>query len=745
MMIIVQGVRQKVTECRFAALPMPQAPGQIELETKPIDWSRAVMAGLWLVYVAMLVALYWPLLTGKLPGFRDGFHFYYPLEVWLEAERLAGNWLPQFNPFDGTGSNLVGEGTTGLLYPGRVLYWIPGMSVAQRMGLFLLLHNLLAGMGAYAAARWNGCSRQAAYMAAFAYSLSCPVFFQQFNTIFLVGAAWSGWALGACWLIARSAWSCPIDERANCPSEITCWAAWILATSMMMLGGDPQAAVHSSLLMCLALLYAAVARPSLPGVLKMLGKFVSSQLIVVGLTAVFWLPVLLWASHSQRGLASDPWVIDPNRKENLEELLVQMQGTGTTDPPATDSGTIIHQNKTVYAFSVAPWHLLTMVWSTITGSIAPENSRWMTMFSAEPRMWIPSLAIGMIPTLLALSTWKLRKHQSGLQWLWLGAAFTGLAMLGNYAPMWMLRNALHWFSIDTKSLPPNEVGGVYWLLTWVVPGYGAFRYPAKWSVLFALCMCLMSAVGTDRAVLRRVFLKRMALVILIASGCVLIPMLFLNQWDVTAALANQRRLQTMDPWLGRFRADAALKIISASLATCAALSVALFALHNKRPGQLQLGLIALMILDLGYAATHWIAPVDPLHIGLPSEASVIAARPVENIERLWSPVHRASIGVWLQKSSQGHDGSLSNSEKQCAYQWQMRLGKLHLLQPGMGSVNATFTMRPAAMAVFFQSLPSYRPAIRPVRRPARSPGIPGGLRYLANHRQFSVTRDHEDP
>ncbi len=99
------------------------------------------------------LGLYWPLLTGHVPAFRDAFHFYYPLEHWLDQQARQGELFPTFNPFDATGANLAGEMSTGLFYPGRILWWLPALSVAQRLGVVLLTHTCIAGVGAAYAAR----------------------------------------------------------------------------------------------------------------------------------------------------------------------------------------------------------------------------------------------------------------------------------------------------------------------------------------------------------------------------------------------------------------------------------------------------------------------------------------------------------------------------------------------------------------------------------------------------------------
>ncbi len=68
---------------------------------------------------------------------------------------------------------------------------------------------------------------------------------------------------------------------------------------------------------------------------------------------------------------------------------------------------------------------------------------YLAAWSAEPRMWTASLSIGLVTILLTISSWWQPAARRDTRYLWLVALFSGTAMLGNYTPVWMLRNALH--------------------------------------------------------------------------------------------------------------------------------------------------------------------------------------------------------------------------------------------------------------------------------------------------------------
>ena len=53
--------------------------------------------------------------------------------------------------------------------------------------------------------------------------------------------------------------------------------------------------------------------------------------------------------------------------------------------------------------------------------------------------------------------------------------------------------------METKNFPVgSQVGGVYWLMTTLLPTYVNFRYPAKLLVVAALALSQLTALGWDR-------------------------------------------------------------------------------------------------------------------------------------------------------------------------------------------------------------------------------------------------------
>jgi hypothetical protein len=119
----------------------------------------------------------------------------------------------------------------------------------------------------------------------------------------------------------------------------------------------------------------------------------------------------------------------------------------------------------------------------------------MHVLKWEGNLWIPSLYMGLLPFGLAVSAWSVRRQAAAEQrWASWMALLAGLASLGQYGLAWLIGlpfGGAHLLDVG------GEVGGVYWLLTVLLPGYVYFRFPAKLFVVAALGLSLLAARGWD--------------------------------------------------------------------------------------------------------------------------------------------------------------------------------------------------------------------------------------------------------
>ena len=172
-------------------------------------------------------------------GFRDSANYYYPLFEW-EARQWREGRIPLWNPLDNTGTPVLAETTSSVLYPGKAVFALP-VSYRLRYHLYVTLHVLLAAALVYGLARHWRATREAAALAAVSYAFGGSVVFQYCNVVFLVGAAWLPAAVYA--------GDRMLGERS--PR----WAVGLGAVlAVMTLGGDPQAAYHAGLMVALIVL-----------------------------------------------------------------------------------------------------------------------------------------------------------------------------------------------------------------------------------------------------------------------------------------------------------------------------------------------------------------------------------------------------------------------------------------------------------------------------------------------------------
>ena len=628
---------------------------------------------MWLLLGLVWIAWVWPLLTGQVPAFRDAYHFYYPLETWLDRQAQRGDFFPQFNAHDGAGVNVVGEMSTGLFYPGRWLWWLPGLSVAQRMGVVILVHIAIAGIGAAYAARRLALGSAPQLLAATAYSLSGPVLFQHVNPIYLISAAWLPWALAESCAVARGIGA---NDRER-------WWVWILACSLMLLGGDPQATVHCGLIMVLAVGVSAWSDRAVGQLPWRLMQLALAVLAVVGITAVQTLPTWYWVQASLNTASNH---VAQHAIDNVPTLLQSIQPTDYDLARGSP-----------YAYSVAPWHLLTLLWSHAFGQFMPINSRWLSAWSAEPRMWTASLSIGLISSLLALGCLRNRELRRATGFLWLLALLSGSAMLGNYAPSWMLKSGLRIVGLSTNGLPADEVGGVYWMLVHSLPGYELFRYPAKWSPIFAASLTLCAAYALHHWHLARATVNRTLCWIaalsfslsLIAGSLLVVP-------SARERFDGWLSGTPPDAWLGAIESGPAARTLWFSLTLASLVSIVAWIAMKRCTSAWQPWLLVIVLmLEMGSSNHQWLATTTPPRAAkdfLQNELlqNNLASSDQSTLTRLWAASGQANL-----ERDRPNANSLSDK---LDYQQQFMLGKLHLMTDDLGNVSSYMTLTPRALS-----------------------------------------------
>jgi hypothetical protein len=583
-------------------------------------WRRVLWSA-----IVLGVPLAWlfgrALLTDELPVYRDAAHYYYPLYHLVAGEWEAGR-LPLWNPYDGLGEPLAADATAAVFYPGKLIFALP-LGYDANYKLYIVAHVLLCGVTALMAARGFHRSWPAATLCALSYAFSGSVLFGYCNVVYLVGAAWLPLALLAIdRTLVRRNWR---------------WAIALgVVLALMIFGGDPQLAYHAGLV---AALYCIVlccrggqnttarernrSKATYTGWRRLL-LLVFAGATAFLLAAVQILPSAEWARHSTRAHSDSARNIyelfalasyeSPSRDLRPSFLLAAL-APRETRPPRVNL--LLGQlqpghHEDSYQFSVAPWHLATFIWPNCLGQEFPTHTRWINALPAEGGAWTPTLYMGLLPLVLALSQMRLGNGRARLPpsqyrnlpgievaaalarreprpprrtpricWLSWTALIAVLASFGWYGVGWVVGEVLHVAGRDAASPLGAPFGGPYWLMQTLLPGYVMFRYPAKWLVVAAMALSLLAAFGWDRAIApslsadapRRctaalTFVRRALLIIVGVTvallGITAAAMSVFSWWNELASLVPA------DPLFGPFdRSRAAAAVIYALLHTLA--------------------------------------------------------------------------------------------------------------------------------------------------------------------------------
>lgn len=408
-------------------------------------------------------------------AYRDSLHFYPPLYKLVREEWLSGR-VPLWNPLLNCGQPLAAMGTAGAFYiPQLVCTAILPDGVS--LNVFCIAHLAVAATGAYCLSRHQGCSRPAATVAGLAYGFCGSVFLQIYNPIYAAGAAWLVWAVYA---------GIRLLERGSLRDGLFLAAA----VAMAVYCGDPQAAYHAGIVLGLVWLCTPARswrRLGLVAAAGVAGGLLA--LVQVALTAEFM-------RGTTRGLHLVPhsiWEIPAF----LARPVAERAGLHWYDvlfgrPPAGDS----HYAE-IYSFSVFPWRVLELVWTDFSGT---TFYRWPVMLGIDtPGPWANSLYAGVVPVAAAIAAVFAARGYWQPRRMWcVVLGWAAVASLGGLGIVGLVRNLAviatgRWQEFGYRA--GDEVGGLYWAMSILLPGYGGFRYPAKWMTVFALALSQLAGGG----------------------------------------------------------------------------------------------------------------------------------------------------------------------------------------------------------------------------------------------------------
>ena len=550
-------------------------------------WPALLIGGIWIWFFG-------PMMMGReVVGFRDSAYLYYPLFEWIDAQWAAGE-IPLWNPFCNFGMPVVGDGSSSVFYPGKLVFFCRFLSYPSRYGIYLALHIPLAAVGAFGFARFLGAEKIGATLAAFAYPFGGVVLFQVTNVIYLVSAAWFPWAM--------------ICILKMVQTKKLKWALGLaMVCAMMILGGDPQMVYHVGLISVVTLgVQCARARKNLDlkcpmgwrrALILMFTLVATTSL----LSAVQLLPTMEWSRLSERSKTSQVMNFYQAVGNKLSQADPELDGQSLFSEP---SGVAGH----AYQFSQPPWSLTELVWPNISGRPFPVNRRWADGLAGADRMWVPSLYAGLavfVLGVLSLRFWGLNKKQVWLSWIFCVFA-TG--SFGWYGLVWLI-NECHPDPSFRHSLGP-PVGGVYWWMVMTLPKYFLFRYPAKLFVIASFAIVALAAMNFHKLVNRGVAAISLALSCFSVAAWIVV-----NQWG-EAWLP----LAIADPFFGPFDSVGSLAEIKVALFHTGAVAMVLFlgswmgstGRLRPSPARWLLGAVLLISIVEISLANHWLISTVPV-------------------------------------------------------------------------------------------------------------------------------------
>lgn len=682
------------------------------------------------------------LLDSRVSAFRDAYHFYYPQAVWLHERASSGSVFPTWNNSAGIGASVVAQTSSAVYYPLRWIWWLPFFTVAQRYAIFVVVHVLIAAWTIrYAASRLR-VSPLAAWVGAIGYALSCPVYFQLHNLIYLTSAAWVGLAMAGLFdfsLIAK-------QKNGGSTARALLRGTFLLAIScsLMLLGGDPHCAANGLILAAVIVAILTLTRigntnfsyqplhrkggsssvtyhrcrEALQFLIVRLACLALCSLIVGLATCAQWVPALRASRNSQRfqGVSGEQKLIRP---ATISIAVASHQKLASL----IETSRVPRSNT--FDFSCSPWHLATLVWPTLGGDYAPDNGRIFSAIPSEGRMWVPSLYFGCVPLLFALLAVKNIWREPSVVLLATVTVTALLASFGDYSIGWLLKELMQLAGLEnlTRNFPADRGTSLYGLLVDWIPGYAAFRYPAKWTVWFVAGASLLAALGLHREcesqrgrALSKRALKWLAVGSLIPTviGCVALTYPAFNAWLFQSAVD--------DRWLGSFDGtQAARSLVLAGVVPFAGMLL----LHSV--GARPKWFVAFSLIEMTIVAASW---------------TCFVARPEKLLDDIAELPERGSF-VWADVSEADFADDLVPQDAralatlQAAYRCQFLLGKLAEVH-GIRNLSAT-------QSIEFSQVASLKRWLRAQDDLSKTqPELDKVLRAVGvTHRLIRFRQDHE--
>lgn len=286
-------------------------------------WVRDLVAVTGLL--AVVVAFFWPVLTGRAFFWEDFPELSYPIFSYTASELRVGR-IPLWNPYLFGGIPFFAMIDNGVLYPGN---WLLVPFVRDQIVPFFVVecqviaHVLLLGVGTYLCGRSLGLSREGSFAAAVIYMLCGKIVHHVFHVALLHPITWFPFVF---LLFVRA-----IDRM----SVKTAIAAGGMM-GVLIAAGHPQIFLYVSYTLALYTLFSLIGRYRASGwsmdLLRVMGLSLLVIFLGTGLTAVALLPMYELAGLSVRPTVT--YEVATSYSLHLQELITLLMPDfyGRADP-----------------------------------------------------------------------------------------------------------------------------------------------------------------------------------------------------------------------------------------------------------------------------------------------------------------------------------------------------------------------------------------------------------------------------
>lgn len=368
---------------------------------EPSSVSRGAIAALlrgrhsWLVLTELIIALpllifYLPCLTGERSFYTSDLTWYFQPFLTFISQTLHRGEVPLWNPWMYCGMAQMAVPSPGIFYPLNIYFYTLPFSPA--LALFLITHQMIAGIGAFLLVLSLGWGGFAALVAALACAWCGYMFSMTSNFTLMATIAWLPMAV-FCVRRVRGEFSLR-NMLAVCATAAVVF--------MMVAAGRPEVSAPAAIVLAVFSLADVVARYSDDRLVKAAVEQTCWRAVAGALALLLSMPIILpaleWAAVSPRASGLDP--------------------------------------KWVFMWSANWYDWLCVILPQPFGDVSELGSSFLSLTASRGGNipYLPSAFVG--PVTLVLAIWGLTDRTWRGRWLVLGIGIgSALMALGQFTPL----------------------------------------------------------------------------------------------------------------------------------------------------------------------------------------------------------------------------------------------------------------------------------------------------------------------